>query len=154
MQASNRELHNEVNVAVKASKVGCEKDFRGHLGKSVVSLGELGLKRGGDIKDKNGLIDLDPFGTCGLEIGEESLIDGNKLGEEGDGLEPGLRLLSSFSEDKERDGAKNNGASGNTCCLSLLELLNSLVEVELEVSLIRELGYDKVVVGVEPNQRV
>jgi len=34
--------------------------------------------------------------------------------------------------------------------LSLLEFLNSLVEVELEVGLFRELGNDKVVVGIEP----
>ena len=93
---------------------------------------------------------MDPLGTSGLEVGEESLVDGEEFGEEADGLEARLSRFCGLAKDKEGDRAEHNRAGGDTECLSFLEFLDSLVEVELEVGLIGELGDDKVVVRVEP----
>lgn len=93
---------------------------------------------------------MDPLSTGGLEVSQKSLVDGEEFGKERDGLEARLSILGSFAEDEERDWAEDNGAGDDTSSFSLVEFLNSLVEGQLEVSLIRELRDDEVVVGVKP----
>ena len=114
---------------------------------SASGLSILGL--GGEIENKNGLIDLDSLGTSLLELGEELLVDRQKALEEVDGVN---RLTSvSLTEVKETDGANKDGAGGDTSLLSLLELSNSLGALsELERLVVLESGLDVVVVGVKP----
>jgi hypothetical protein len=64
------------------------------------------------------------------------LVDENELGEERNGTETRLSGFGVLSEDEERDGAQNNGTGGDTSLLGFFELLKSLVEDELEISLL------------------
>lgn len=150
VEGSDGELGNEVDVGVEAGEVGGQGDLGGDRGELSVGRDELLLEGSSGVEDKDGLIDLDRLSTSCLQISKEGLVEREELGEEADGLEAGLGLLGSLSEDEERDGTKDNRAGGDAMGLSLLEFLNSLVEVELEVGLLRELRNDKVVVGVEP----
>jgi hypothetical protein len=150
VETSNRELGNVVHVGVETGEVGGKKDLRGNLGKGGVCSGELGLESGSLVEDENGLINLNPFSTGGLEICEEGFIDRDKLGEQSDGLEARLGTLAGLSENEERDGSKDNGPGSNAGGLRLLEFFNGLVEVQFEVGLLRKLGNDEMVVRVEP----
>ena len=80
------------------------------------------------------------------------LVDRDELGKERDGLEARASLLGSLAESEEGNGTDDDGASGNPKGLSLIVLLESLVEVELELSLPREFRNDEVVVRVKPTR--
>lgn len=151
VEASDGELGDKVDVAVQASEVGGEDDLGGNGGELSVGGGELLLEGSGGVEDEDGLVDLDPLGASSLQVSEEGLVEGEELGEEGDGLEVGGGLLGGLSKSKERDGAQDDGAGLDSKFLGLLVLNDGLVEDELEVGLLRELRDDKVVVGVEPS---
>lgn len=152
VETSDTELGNDVEVGVETTVVGREQD-KGSDGDDLVVGGlESGRVVGSGVKNEDGLVNLDPLSASGLELAQELLVDREQLRKEGNGLEARLSLLSSLAEDKERDGSENDGAGSDARGLGLLELLNSLVEQELELGLLRELGDDKVVVGVEPSQ--
>lgn len=153
VETGDAQLGNDVDIALETAVVGGKHDRGGNGDKLAVRGDERALVVGSDIENEEGLIDLDPVSTSGLELGQELLVDREELGEEGDGLEARLSLLGSLTEDEERDGAENDGAGRNTGGLGLLELLNCLVEKQLELGRLRELGDDKVVVRVEPGHR-
>ena len=150
METRNGQLGNVAQIGIKSSEVGGEENVGSDLGESSISGGELRFEVGSAIENEDGFIDLNPLSTYSLQISKEGLVDGNELGEKADGLEAGLSTLSSLSKNEERDGAKDNGARGDTSSLGFLELFNGLVEIEFEFCLVGELGDDKVVVGVEP----
>jgi hypothetical protein len=150
VKTSDGELGNEVDVGVEAGEVGSQQDLGSNGDELSVRGGELLLEAGGGVEDEDGFVDLDPLSSSSLQVREESLVERKDLGEEANGLEAGLGFLRSLAEDKERDRAKDDGAGGNAKGLSLLEFLDGLVEVELEVGFLRELGDDEVVVGVKP----
>ena len=152
VKASNGELGDEAQVGAKTREVGGKEDFGRNLGQGGVGSDVLRLESLSFVKDEDGLIDLNPLGAGSLQVSEESLVDGDKLGEQADGLEPGLGILAGLSENKERDRSQYDWASRDTGGEGLFVFLNSLVEVQLEISLIRELGDDKVVVRVEPEK--
>ena len=152
VEASNGELGDEAQVGAKTREVGGKEDFGRNLGQGGVGSDVLRLESLSFVKDEDGLIDLNPLGAGSLQVSEESLVDGDKLGEQADGLEPGLGILAGLSENKERDRSQYDWASRDTGGEGLFVFLNSLVEVQLEISLIRELGDDKVVVRVEPEK--
>jgi hypothetical protein len=150
VETSNRELGNKGQVGIEAREVSGQQDLRGDGGEGFVSSGVLLLESSSSVEDEDGLVNLHPLGTGGLEVGQESLVDREEFGEEGDGLESGRGLFGSLAQDQERDGAQDDRAGGNTSSLGLLELLDSLVEVQFELGLFRDLRNDKVVVRVEP----
>jgi len=102
------------------------------------------------VENEDGLVNLDPLGTGGLELRKELAVDGEELGEEREGLEASRGITSGLAQNEVRDGAKDDRAGFNTSSLGFLVLLNSLVEVQLEVDGSGQLRDDVVVVGVEP----
>lgn len=150
METCNRELGNELKVGVEASKVGGQQDLGSNGGEFCVGGCKCAGKEGSLVEDENRLIDLYPLRTSGLEIGEEGMIDGEKFWEKGNGLKSSGGLFGCFSEDKERYGAEDNRAGGDTCGLSFFEFFDSLVEDQFEVGFIGKLGDNEMVVRVKP----
>ena len=154
MQTGNGELRNEGEVRGETTVVRGYHDLRRDGDELSVSLRILLLEVRSLVENEDGLIDLDGLNTSSLKIAEELLVDRKQLREERDRLEASLRLLGSLTEGEERDGTENNRAGDDTKGLRLVVLLERLVEKELEVGLIRELGDDEVVVRVEPRKEM
>ena len=150
VKTSDREFGSEVEVGFKTAEVGGQKDFGGNRGKFGVSGVELALELETSLENESGLIDLNPLGTSGLELSQELLIKREDLREERDRGKVGGGILSSLTQPQVGDGTQDNRTGRNTEGLGLAELLNRLVEVELEVGGLRELGHNEVVVRVEP----
>ncbi len=150
METGDGELRSEGQVRVEAAVVGGEDELGGDRGKLGVGLGELLLVDRGRVENEDRLVDLDGLDTSRLQVSKELLVDGQELAEEGDRLEASTGLLGGLAEREEGNGTNDNGAGGDTESLRLVVLLEGLVEVELELSLFRELGNDEVVVGVKP----
>lgn len=150
VDTSDGELGDDRDVGVKTAVVGGKDDLGGDGSKLGVSGDEFLLVVARGVEDEDRLVNLNPFSASCLEVGEELLVHGKQLGEEGDGLESSLRFLGGLSENEEGDRAEDNRAGGDTDRLCLLEFLNCLVEKQLELGLLRELGDDEVVVGVKP----
>ena len=102
------------------------------------------------VKNEDRFIDLNRLSTRILEGGQELLVDRDELGKERDGLEASARLLRGLAEGEEGDRTSDDRTSGDTEVFGLTVLLESLVEVELEFSLLGKLGDNEVVVRVEP----
>lgn len=145
-------LGEEVEVVDNVTEVGGEDN----LGDLVTQAGELlvcrlesSLGLLGEVKDKDGLVDLNSLGTSLLQLGKELLVDGEELLQKVDRLD---RLATvGLAKVEERHGTNENGAGGDTGLLGLLELGNSLGAVgELEGLVVLEGRLDVVVVGVEP----
>lgn len=145
-------LGKSVNVVDDVTEVGGEDnlgDLGAQAGKLLVGRLEGSLGLGGQVEDERRLVNLDGLGAGLLELGEELLVDGQKLVEESDGVN-GLTTVG-LSEVEEGDGTNQDGAGGDTSLLGLEELNNSLgVGVELEGLVVLESGLDVVVVRVEP----
>ncbi len=150
VEAGDGELSNDLDVGVEAGEVGGEQDLGRDGSKLGVSRDKLLLESRGNIEDEDGLVNLDPLDTSCLEGRQESVVDGEELGKERDGLEARLRVFGSLAEDKERDGAEDDWACNDTSSLGLFILFESFVEVELELGLVRKFGDNVVVVGVKP----
>ena len=150
VKTSDGELSNERQVRVEAAIVGRKDELGGDRGKLGICLDKLLLEERSRVEDEDGLVDLDRLDTSRLQVSEELLVDGEKLGKERNGLEARASLLGSLAEREEGNGTNDDGAGGDTEGLSLVVLLESLVEVELELGLPRELGNNKVVVRVKP----
>lgn len=154
METSDGELGDEAEVRVETTEVSGEQDLwcdgcELSVGSSVRLFEGRGL-----VEDKDGLINLNPLNTSSLEVGEEGLVDREEFGKEGDGLKAWLGAFRGLSEHQERDGSQHYGTSGDASLLGLLVFFKSLVEEQLEVGSIREFGNDKVVVRVEPNDKM
>ena len=74
------------------------------------------------------------------------LVEREDFREKGDRGKIGGGILSSLSQPQVCDGAQDNRAGCDTEGLGLFKLLNSLVEVELEVDGLGEFGHNEVVV--------
>jgi hypothetical protein len=153
MKTSNRKLRNEVKVGAEATEVGGQEE----LGRIIDKFGVGGLVlrgiRGSFVENENWLVDLDPLDTCNLEIGKEFLVHEDELGKEGDGIEVCRRLSPRLAENQVRERTENDRPGLDTKSLCLFILGEGLVIEELEIGPLRELGYDIVVVRVEPNTR-
>lgn len=145
-------LGDEVNVVDDVTEIGGEDK----LGDLVTESGELlvgglegSLGLGREVKDEDGLINLDSLGTSLLELGQELLVDGEELLEQVNGVD---RLTTvSLTEVKERDGTDEDGAGGNTSLLGLVEVGNSLGGIaQCESLVVLEGRLNIVVVGVKP----
>jgi hypothetical protein len=107
-----------------------------------------------DVHNEIGLVELDPFNTFGLELLEEGFVEWKELGEEGNRFEIGRCLSSGLGENEESQRTEDYRASSDSQGLGLFILVQSLVVVELELGLFRELRDDIMVVGVEPSHHV
>lgn len=140
---------NNVKVVYNVTEVGGKDELRAGSGELLVCGLEGLLDLGRKIEDENGLIDLDRLGTGLLQLLQELNVDGEKLLKESDGLD--ALATVGLAEGEERDGTQEDGASGDTGLLGLLELTDGLrVGVELEGLVVLESGLDVVVVGVKP----
>jgi hypothetical protein len=74
------------------------------------------------------------------------VIDGKEFREQRNRLKAELGIFGRLAENEEGDGPEYNRSSGDTRSLCFFELLDSFVEVQLELGLIRELGNDIMVV--------
>lgn len=150
VQTSDGEVLHDVHVGLETAEVGSEDDLGGNSGELGVCLLELSGVGSSGIENQDGFVDLDPLDASILELSEELLVDGDEFVEEGDGLEAGLCATAVLSKEEEGKGTEDDGAGGDTDFLGFLVFIKGLVEVELEVRRVRELGDDVVVVGVEP----
>ena len=123
------------------------------MGKFGIGGGELSLELLSSIENQDRFIDLHPLGTSGLEVSKELYVDGKKLGQERDGLEASASLLGVLAKGEESDRTDDNGTSGDAKILRLTIFLKGLVEVELELGLLRELRDNEVVIRVEPDYK-
>ena len=78
---------------------------------------------------------MNPLCTSGLKVSEEVLVDREDVGKR-NGLETRISLFGGLGENKERDGTQNDGVSLNAHSIGLIEFFDSLVEVQLEFSLL------------------
>lgn len=154
MKTGNGKLSSKGKVGVETAVVGREEDLGSDGNELGIGGSELLLVVGSSVENEEGLINLHPVGARSLEVTKELLVQRKQLGKEGDGLEASLGLLCGLAEDEERDGAEDDGTGGDTNSLGFLELLNCLVEEQLEVGVLGELGDDEVVVRVEPSNTV
>lgn len=74
VKTSDRELSSKLKVRIKTAVVSREDDLRGDWSKGAVCSGELLSEAGGSVQNKDGLVDLDPFRTCGLQLSQELLV--------------------------------------------------------------------------------
>lgn len=145
-------LGDSLKVVDDVSEV-CGEDKLGNLGAKAGKLlvcgleGSLGLLR--EVEDEDRLVDLNSLSASFLELGEELLVDGEKLLEEVDGVN---RLATvGLAKSQEADGTNENRAGLDASILSLLELTDSLGAVNQgEGLVVLKSGLDVVVVGVEP----
>jgi len=151
VETGNRKFSSEVEVGVETTEVGCQEDFWGDGGKFSIGGVELALELETSIENKDGLVDLDPLGTSSLELSQELFVERENFWEEGDRSKVGGGILGSLAQPQVSDGAQDDRAGRDTKGLGLVELLNSLVEVELEVGGLGELGHNEMVVRVEPD---
>ena len=151
VKTGDGELGNEVDIRVETTEVGGQEDFRGNRGKFSISGVELALELETSIKNEHGLIDLNPLSTSSLEFSQELLVERENLGEEGDRGKVWGGILRSLTQPQISDGAQDNRAGRDTEGLGLVELFNRLIEVELEVGGLGQLGHNKVVVRIEPD---
>ena len=66
------------------------------------------------------------------------------------GWKSALASFAACPRTRKDTGAEKDGVSSNVGSLRLFKLLNWVVEKQLALGLLRELGDDEVVVGVEP----
>lgn len=151
VETGNGELGNKINVGVETTKVGGQKDLGGNRGKFSIGGIELALELETSIENEDRLVDLDPVGTSSLELSQELLVERKDFWEEGDRGKVGGSTLSSLAQPQVGDGTQDDGAGCDTEGLGLVELLNGLVEVELEVGGLGELGHNEVVVRIKPD---
>lgn len=145
-------LGEEIKVVDDVTEVGGEDE----LGDLVTQAGELLISRlegslglGGEIIDESRLVNLNSLGTSLLELGEELLVNGQKLLEQVNGVD-GLATVG-LAEVEERNGTNEDGAGGDTSLLGLGEFPDSLGAVDqLEGLVVLESGLHVVVVGVKP----
>lgn len=151
VESSNGETLNGLEVGSNITEVSSNGDLGNVLllGKVLVSSLESGLDLLVQIKDKNGLVDLDGLGAGSVQLLEDLGVDGEELLEESDGLEV-ERVSVGLTEGKEGNGTNENGSGLDTESLGLKVLVDGLLAVELELGGIGEGGSDVVVVGVEP----
>ena len=153
VETSDGELGSEVEVGVETAEVGGQEDLWGNRGKFSVGGVELALKLEASVENEDGFVNLDPLGTGGLELGQQLLVEREDLWEEGDRGKVGRGILSSLAQPQVGDGTQDNRTGHYTEGLGLVELLDSLVKIELEVGGLGELGHNEVVVRVEPGGR-
>lgn len=142
VKSVNGQLGNELDVGLETAEVSGKSDLeaRGGLGESLVSLGEDVTELVSGIEHKTGLIDLNLFGTSGLELLEEFSKGGSELVNDVDGLEVLVGLITaSLADEKVGDGTENDGASLDAGLLGLGVLVDVLGVDELEVGLGRDL---------------
>jgi len=137
---------NDVEVVDNVTEVGGKDDLRAlSSGELLVGRLEGLLDLGGQVEDKDGLVNLDGLGTSLLQLLQKLLVDGKELLEEGDGLD-GLATVG-LTESKERDRTEEDRAGGDTGLLGLEEVADGLgVGCELEGLVVLEGGLDVVVV--------
>ena len=153
METSNGKLGSEVEVGVKATEVGGQEDLGGDRGKFSIGCVELTLELEASIENEDGLVNLDPLCTSGLELSQELLVEREDLREERDRSKVGGGILSSLAQPQIGDGTQDDGAGRDAKGLCLVKLFNGLIEVELEVGGLGELGYNEMVVRVEPGRK-
>ena len=151
VETSDRKFGNEAEVGVETTEVGGQEDFWGDRGKLGIGGVELALKLETSIENKDGLVDLDPLCTGGLELSQELFVERDDLWEEGDRGKVGGGILGGLAQPQVGDGAQDDRAGRDTEGLGLVKLLNRLVKVELEVGGLGELGHNEMVVRVEPD---
>ena len=109
--------------------------------------GSLGL--GGQIKDKDGLVNLDGLCTSVFEFGKKLLVDGQKLVQEVNWIDSLATIR--LAEVEEGHRADEDRSSGNASLLGFEELGNRLGgRVELEGLVVLESRLNIVVVRIEP----
>lgn len=145
-------LGEEIQVVYDITEVGGESnvgDLVSKAGKLLIGGLESSLGLGRQIENEDGLVDLDGFGTSLLKLGEELLVNGQKLLKQVNGVN-GLVTVG-LAEVEEADRADKDGAGVDTSLLGLLVLDDSLGAVDqLEGLVILESGLHVVVVGVKP----
>ena len=150
VETSNGKFSNKVEVGVEPTEVGSQEDLGGDRGKFSIGCIELVLELETSIENEDGLVDLNPLCTSSLELSQKLLVQGEDLGEERDRRKVGGGILSSLAQPQVGDGTQDDRAGCDTESLCLFELFNGLVEVELEVGGLGELGYNEMVVRIEP----
>jgi hypothetical protein len=137
-----------INVVNNVSEVSSQNQTRSLVAQTTESLIgglESGLGLGGQIEDKNGLINLHRLSAGSLELGKEVDVEREELRESRDGVN-GLATVG-LGQVKEGNGTQQDRASGDAELLGLVELSNGLwVGRELESLAILESGLDIVVV--------
>jgi hypothetical protein len=142
----------DINVVDDVTEVGGENKARS-LGTKGAELlvnrleSSLGLE--GQVKDKDGLINLNILNTSLLQLGKELDVDGEELIDLGDGVN---RLATvGLGEGQERDGTQDDRAGDDAGLLGLKELSNRLrVLSQLEGLVVLKGRLDVVVVRVKP----
>ena len=151
METSDREFSGKGNVSMETTEICGQEDLGGNGGKFGVGGVELVLIIETFVEYEDGLVDLDPLGTGSLEFSQKLLVKREDLGEEGNRRKVRGGILSGLAQPQVGDGTQDNRAGRDTEGLSLFELLNWLVEVKLEVGGLGKLGYNEVVVRIEPD---
>jgi len=153
LKTSNRKLRNEVEVGVEATEVGGQQELRRILDKFGIGGPILRSIRSSFIENEDWLVDLDPLDARSLEFGKELLVDVDEFGKQGEGIKVCRSLPSRFAKEKVRERTENDGPRLDSKSLCFVVLGERLVVKELEISVFGELGYNIVVIGVEPVQK-
>lgn len=134
----------DFDVVDNVTEVSGQRDLGGlvaEVAKLLVGGLEGVLHLGGDVKDKDGLIDLNLLSTGSLELSQKVSVEWHETLDQVDRVN--VLATVGLSESQEGNGTEQNGSGGDTKLKGFLELNDGLrVGVQLELLVLLESGFD------------